>query len=94
MAHFGGTTKEAAVQLGFRLRAIGISARIAFARGRRSLKSQMREANRFGARVVPILGETEISEGVVAVRPMDGSEQQRIPLSEIEDRMMMLYGDK
>lgn len=94
VAHFGGETKEAAAKLTFRLRTAGVNVRLAFARGRRSLKSQMREANRLGAGTVLIFGESELSEGVVAVRPLDGGEQTRIPLSDIEDRMKMQYGKK
>ncbi len=83
VAHFGGATKTAAVQLAFQLRAAGIGARLAFARARRSLKSQMREANKHNIRYVLILGESELSEGMAAVRPLDGGEQTRIPLAEL-----------
>ncbi len=79
VAHFGGATKETAVQLTFRLRAAGIGARLAFARARRSMKSQMREANKRHARVVLIIGEDEIARGMVTVRPLDGSAQTQIP---------------
>lgn len=84
VAHFGGVTKAAAVQLTYRLRAAGIGTRLAFARDRRSLKSQMREANRFGVRAVLILGEEEVAQGVVAVRPLDGGEQVTVPMADIE----------
>ncbi|HIP71289.1 MAG TPA: histidine--tRNA ligase [Anaerolineae bacterium] len=79
VAHFGGVTKETAVQLTFRLRAAGIGARLAFARNRRSMKSQMREANKHHARVVLIIGEDEMANGVVTVRPLDGGKQVQIP---------------
>lgn len=84
VAHFGGPTKDAAVQLIFRLREAGIGARLAFARGSRSLKSQMREADRHAARYVLILGEDELAEGLVAVRPLAGGEQTRVPLAGID----------
>lgn len=83
VAHFGGETKEAAVQLTFRLREQGIGTRLAFARERRSLKSQMREANKHNARFVLIVGETELAEGKVTVRPLDGGEQVDVPLNEV-----------
>ena len=84
VAHFGGTTKVAATRMAFRLRAAGIGARLAFARRGRSMKSQMREADRHGARYVLIMGEDELARGVVAVRPLvEGEEQASIPLDEV-----------
>jgi histidyl-tRNA synthetase len=92
IAHFGEATKAAAVQLTYRLRDAGIGARLAFARTRRSIKSQMREANRMGVQVVLILGESELSEGVVAIRPLDGGPQTKVPMDEVLDRMKLGYG--
>jgi histidyl-tRNA synthetase len=92
VAHFGGDTKEAAVKLTFELRDVGLAVRVAFARNRRSLKSQMREANRVGAQAVLIIGESELSEQVVSVRPLDGGEQTSVPLAEIGHRMKERYG--
>ena len=83
VAHFGGQTRVAAVQLVFRLRQAGIAARLAFARQRRSLKSQMREANKHDARFVLIVGESELADGMVAVRPLDEGEQSLVPLANI-----------
>ncbi|MEW5989011.1 MAG: histidine--tRNA ligase [Chloroflexota bacterium] len=83
IAHFGSATKTAAVQLLFRLRATGLPAQLAFARGRRSLKSQMREADKRGVQYVVIVGESELANGLVAVRPLDGREQALVALDEI-----------
>jgi histidyl-tRNA synthetase len=83
LAHFGGKTKQVAVQLAFQLRAAGFGARLAFARQRRSLKSQMREADRTGAQMVLIIGESEVADGEVTMRPLDGGEQIRIPLNDV-----------
>jgi histidyl-tRNA synthetase len=83
LAHFGGETKQVAVQLAFQLRAAGFGARLAFARQRRSLKSQMREADRTGAQMVLIIGESEVADGEVTMRPLDGGEQIRIPLNDV-----------
>jgi histidyl-tRNA synthetase len=43
----------------------------------------MREADRNGVRYVLILGESELADGVAAVRSMTGGEQLLVPLSEI-----------
>jgi histidyl-tRNA synthetase len=83
IAHFGGATKTAATQLAFRLREAGIGARVAFARTRRSMKSQMREANKRDVRYVLVLGDSEVENGVVAVRPMQDGEQTVVASIEI-----------
>ncbi|NHZ72388.1 MAG: histidine--tRNA ligase [Aquificales bacterium] len=83
VAHFGGVTKETAVTLTYQLRAEGIGIRLAFARNRRSMKSQMREANRMKAHTALIIGESEVADGMVAVRPLDGGEQVRMPVADV-----------
>jgi histidyl-tRNA synthetase len=83
VAHFGGATKAAAVQLTFHLRAAGIGTRLAFARDRRSMKSQMREANKHAVQTVLILGESELEQQSVMVRPLDGGEQTLVQLIDI-----------
>ena len=50
---------------------------------RRSMKSQMREANRCSAKYVIILGESELSEKKVVVKKMDSGDQKLIPLDKI-----------
>ena len=85
VAHFGGATKEAAVKLTYRLREAGIGTQTAFARDRRSMKSQMREANRQGARFVIILGDEEVAQGLVTVRPLDGGDQQQMPAADLAE---------
>lgn len=83
LVHFGGRTKEEAVKLTYTLRQAGIAARLAFARERRSLKSQLREANKQQIQTVIIVGESELAEGKVALRPLIGGEQTFVALSEV-----------
>jgi histidyl-tRNA synthetase len=83
IAHFGGETKTAAVTLSYLLRDAGIGTRLAFARDRRSMKSQMREANRQDARFVLIIGEEELANNQVVVRPLDGGEQSTLARSDV-----------
>ncbi len=48
----------------------------------RSVKSQMRFANAVGARFALILGEKELEQEVLLVKPLDGSgEQRQVPLN-------------
>ena len=83
IANFGGDTKRAAVRTAFALRDAGIGARMAFARTRRSMKSQMREANKYDVAYVLIFGESELEAGEVTVRAMDGSGQEVVKLAEL-----------
>lgn len=63
------------------LRRAGISSERRFGGG--SVKAQMRSADRSGARFALIVGEDEVAEGTVTLRPMRGiasdGEQRRIP---------------
>ncbi len=83
ITHFGGTTKQAAHQLAYQLRDAGIGVYVAFARAKRSMKSQMREANKRDVTFTLILGQDEMENGVVKVRPMAGGTQLTISQSEL-----------
>lgn len=83
VAHFGGSSKLAAVEVVYRLREMGIGTILAFARGNRSMKSQMREADRHGVRFTIIIGESEIEQDAVTVRRMDSGKQDLIKNSEL-----------
>ena len=49
----------------------------------RSMKAQMRDANRVGARFVYIIGESELAEGAGLLKEMQTGEQQKVPFSQI-----------
>jgi histidyl-tRNA synthetase len=83
VTHFGGDSKVAAVQTVEWLRQEGIGAYLSFARGRRSLKSQLREANKYLVRFALIIGEEELADGTVILKPMAGGDQLRISLAEL-----------
>ncbi len=57
-----------------------------------SLKSQLRRANALGARLVLILGESELAEGVVQVKDLDARTEERMgrdqALRIVADRLM------
>jgi histidyl-tRNA synthetase len=83
VAHFGGDTKTAANKATYRLRQAGFGARIAFARDRRSMKSQMREANRQEVDFVIIVGSDELDAGEFTIRRMDSAVQTRINIDQL-----------
>ena len=49
----------------------------------RSMKSQMKRADKLGARYVAILGDDELAKGAWTVRDMKGSSQDSVPLAEL-----------
>ncbi len=56
----------------------------------RSLKSQMKRADKLGANHVLILGDEELKEGAALFRNMKTKEQSKIVLSEVVDRINKL----
>lgn len=83
VAHFGGATKIAAADLTYRLRDAGLGARLAFARSPRSMKSQMREADRYQSRFVAIIGDDELARDEVTIKRLDTGEQARVAMTDL-----------
>lgn len=81
VAGLGDAGHEAAIKVVFDLRGGGIAAEMDYTG--RSLKAQMKIADKLGARFVVIMGEDEIASGKATVRDMQSSEQQAVPLSEL-----------
>ena len=77
----GEGTGPRATALAAALRRSGVSATMAF--GGRSLKAQLRHADRMGARVALILGERELAAGVVQLRDLASSEQRSVGLDAV-----------
>ncbi len=79
--HRGPEAKLAALKLTNALRAAGIPAVTAF--GDRSLKSQLKSANKAGVRFAAIIAEDELASGVATLRDMDTGEQAEVALGEV-----------
>jgi histidyl-tRNA synthetase len=77
----GESAQAPAQRLVRELRDAEIGAVLAF--GSRSLKSQLKSANKANLAFALILGEQELSSGVVVVRDMQSSQQTSVPLIEI-----------
>lgn len=60
----------------------------------RSLKSQMKRADRLGARHVLIVGDTELEAGEAPLRNMDTKEQVAIPLAGVANVVRNYLSDK
>ena len=52
---------------------------------RRSLKAQLREANKSGARFALILGDTEMEKGTVVFKDLEKGEQKNILQKKIKN---------
>ena len=63
------------------LRRAGIAATLAF--GGRSLKAQLRQANRSGARAVVIAGARDLANGRVTIRDLQTSDQREVALEDV-----------
>ena len=81
VACLGDSARGKAVDLAFALRNEGY--RVDLDYQGRSLKAQLKSANRSGAKVTVILGEDELQRGVASVRNMESGEQQEVPLTEL-----------
>lgn len=78
---FGDEARKLGIKTLSELRRRGISADIDYTG--RSMKSQMRAANRSRAQNTIIIGDDEIAAGVVQLRKMGSSEQSAVPLSDL-----------
>ncbi|MGB7920986.1 MAG: histidine--tRNA ligase [Desulfobacterales bacterium] len=61
--------------------------------GGRSLKSQMKRADKLGAAYAMIIGDNELSEGVVILRDMKTKEQVRIAVEEVVEKVGAIISD-
>ena len=57
--------------------------------GDKSLKSQMKQANRLGAKHVLIVGDNEIKEGKVILRNMKSKDQVSIPIEKVVENVKL-----
>ena len=76
VAVVGDEARTEALRLLRELRQAGLAASMEFEG--RSIKSQMKRADRLGARVTLIVGVDELAKGEVTLRDMRGSEQRAI----------------
>jgi histidyl-tRNA synthetase len=77
----GEAARIPAIKLVRQLRDADIGALLAF--GRRSLKSQLKTADKTGVVFTLILGENELAQGVVLARDMANSQQVTVPQAEL-----------
>ena len=81
VAGLGEASHEVAVKLVSELRASGVAADMDYTG--RSLKAQMKVANKLNARYVAIIGDDEIAKQMVTLRDMSSSDQQSVSFSDL-----------
>lgn len=81
----GETAQTEGFKLLNSLRQQGLSAAMDFAG--RSMKAQMKQANKLGAKYSVILGEDEIAEGVAMLRSMEDSSQAKVPMNQVAEKI-------
>ena len=81
LAYMGESAMNEAAAIARNLRHQGFACHLDFSAG--TLKSQMRMANRIGARYVLILGEDELARGMAAIKCLEDSSQLEIAIPEI-----------
>jgi len=77
--------REPAFALAMKLRRAGLAVEMDYAG--RSLKAQMREANRLGAGTTAILGQDELAAGSVTLRDMSTGEQRTAAVAEAVEQL-------
>jgi len=84
LAHIGDGASVRTMQLAEQLRTDISGLRLLWHCGGGSLKNQMKKADRCGAKLVLIMGDDELAQGEVQIKPLQGQgEQQSIPLSKV-----------
>ncbi len=79
VAH-GEAARRSLLALALGLRRAGISVDVDHRAA--SLKSQMKRANRLGAKLALIVGDDELAQGLITVRDMGTSAQEQLPLAD------------
>ncbi|MBC2711447.1 MAG: histidine--tRNA ligase [Desulfosarcina sp.] len=86
IAALGERAKKLAFEWSTALGLKGIGATMEY--GDKSLKAQMKQANRLGAGGVLIVGETELESGAVVLRNMATKTQSEVPIAGIINKLM------
>lgn len=87
IASLGTAAKVKALQLANKFRIMGIKTEIDY--DGRSLKSQMRLADKLNTKFVVIIGDEELASGRVILRDMEGKGQEEVDLTKIIEEVKL-----
>ncbi len=82
IAFIGKDTKKTAFQLAYDFRKQGISVEMEYEN--KSLKTQLKKADKLGAKYAIIVGEEELARGKVKVRNMGSSSEEEIDIDKVK----------
>ena len=85
MVALGEKAQAEAFKLVMDLRDAGLSAAIDYAG--RSMKAQMKQANKLNAKYAVILGDDEIAEGAALIRSMADSSQEKVAFDAVIEKI-------
>ena len=60
----------------------------------RSLKAQLKYANKIGARYTMVIGDSELAAGAARLKNMDTGEEQEVPFAELEEALLRREADR
>jgi len=92
IAALGEGAQDYAYSLCNRLRLLGIAVEMDY--GGKSLKSQLKRADKLRCRYTLLVGDRELTEGRAALRNMAGGEQISLPLEQIEETLSSILTSK
>ena len=92
LVHLGSEAKAEAVRLVSELRHKAVPALVTY--GQKSLRAQLRDANRAGVQVAVIIGEEELQKGVVQLKWLDKGTQETVPREEAVQKLADLFALK
>ena len=81
----GDESKEQSLVIAQDLRSSGVRTEIAF--GDRALKGAMKAADKSGARYVIVLGESELTAGVVELKRMSDGVTSSVKIAQLQDEL-------
>ncbi|MCX7970174.1 MAG: histidine--tRNA ligase [Negativicutes bacterium] len=88
----GRAAKTTALTLAEELRGRGVACDLVF--GERSLRSQLRLADRLGVYVAVLIGDQELAAGRVVLKDMTGKEQITLPAAECADKIEQILAKR
>lgn len=91
LVHFGGETKVKAAEIAYFLRGQGLWIEMDYLD--RSVRAQMKAANRLNSQNVLVFGEEELSQNAVMVRNMESGEEKQTNLGELGQLLKILGAD-
>jgi histidyl-tRNA synthetase len=88
LAALGSAARAQAARLAEALRSAGV--RVEMEYGDKSLKAQLRRADKMGARCTFVLGDGELARGAAQLKDMQGGAQRDVPLGDVVSATLTL----